>query len=116
MFVYADVMQREVEKDDYRPIPGNQMLAPDLMYDNILRTAQNSGLRLTIERKPINYKEFQKILKKKIKVLFLLCHGDAKKKRYSDNCFFCLEDVDDPTVLDEFYEERLRTIIKGLKI
>jgi hypothetical protein len=91
------------------------MLAPDLMYDNILRTAQHSGLRLAIERKPINFKEFQKILNKKIKVLFLLCHGDAKRQPPYDN-FFCFEDVLDPTVMDEFYEERLRNLIKSSKI
>jgi hypothetical protein len=66
-------------------------------------------LRLTIERKPINFKEFQKVLNKKLKVLFLLCHGDAKRKPPYDN-FFCLEDANDPTVMDEFNEERLRNL------
>jgi hypothetical protein len=38
MFVYADIMQRKTESGDFVSIPGNQMLAPDLMYENILRT------------------------------------------------------------------------------
>jgi|LakMenE18May11ns_1017448.scaffolds.fasta_scaffold9603345_1 hypothetical protein len=91
------------------------MISPDLMYKKIVQTIEGSKLRLKIERKPINNVEFTSILEKKIKVLFLLCHGDTEREKPYRN-YFCFEDTEDPTLMDKYDEEKLRNSLKKVKI
>ena len=93
-------------------IGANKMLQPDLMYDQIVSTVNQFNLKLIIKRVPLNYIELQKILTQKIKVFFILCHGETKKNVKPQTSNFCLEKKDQPTVLDEFDEERLKELIR----
>jgi len=85
------------------------------MYDQIVQTVQQSGLRLTIQKVPLNVKELQRILHQNIKVFFMLCHGELKNVQ-PPTSNFCFEKKGQPTLLDEFDEKRLietlRTKIK----
>jgi hypothetical protein len=63
---------------------------------------------LKIKKLPLNYISLETILTQKVKVVFIIFHGYYKEGMY----YFAFENPDDPTVLDEFSEERLETLFR----
>ncbi len=50
-----------------------------------------------------------------IKILFILCHGDIDDDK-PDASWFCLEDEEDPSMIDYFNEARLKGLLSGKQI
>jgi hypothetical protein len=86
------------------------------MYDKILKKVWDSHLCLTIRKTPLNKNILQQLLTQPIKILFILCHGEISVVDKTEHSWFCLEDEDDPSVIDRFDEKRLAQILKGARI
>jgi hypothetical protein len=114
VFAYADVMLKK-HRDEYVPLKDNESLQPDLMYDLIMHKVRESQLKLTVKKTPLNKKILLKLLEQPIKILFILCHGDIDDDK-QDASWFCLEDEDDPSMIDYFNEARLKGLLSGKQI
>lgn len=108
VFAYADVMLKKDKKSgDFVPLRDNESLQPDLMYDQIMQRVRESQLKLTVKKTPLNKEILRKLLVLPIKILFILCHGDIDDDK-PDASWFCLEDEEDPSMIDYFDEARLK--------
>ena len=91
----------KLPSNEMKIFSANKMLQADIMYDQIVQTVNKTEKRLTIKRVPLNYIELQKILTQKVKVFFMLCHGENKNDgKFPPESYFALENKDEPTLLD----------------
>jgi len=51
-----------------------------------------------------------------IKILFILCHGEISYNDKIESSWFCLEDEEDPYLVDQFTEARLKQLLSGKQI
>ncbi len=84
------------------------MIQYNTMFHQIKDIVNETKKKFKIKKVPLNYISLETILTQKVKVVFLLCHDYYKKGMY----YFAFEHPDDPTVLDEFSEERLETLFR----
>ena len=77
VFAFADVLMY----DDEKPLGDLESLSPDKMFDMLQRIVENSGLKLTMRKTPLNYSTLVKLLIKPIRVLIINCHGYYECKR-----------------------------------
>ena len=116
VFAYADVMLKKLRlSDEFVPLKDNESLQPDLMYDQIMHRVRESQLKLTVKKTPLKKEILLKLLVEPIKILFILCHGDIDDDK-PEASFFCLEDEEDPSMIDYFDEARLKMLLRGKQI
>ena len=86
------------------------------MFKEILQAVEKTNKKLTIEKQYLNYQTFEEVLCKNPRVLVIMCHGKLKKDaKGGESGVFCLEDKEDPFLIDDYDESSLLTILKDKK-